>query len=184
MEEVQTTQLDIQQNTPTQELAVMRGMSPTMLDQQAMAKLHDRLQYPCKKCQGIVYGPSPMCSHCGNGGPPQCLGPRDFHGFPICSDCLQTATPRYAEMEKQHQQNEWMLHLATQSGQMRVLATQVMGASALVGVALCMPLGLDSSGRRSMIADIASAMINQMLQKHGNNTCFVFGQQGICVTSY
>ena len=92
--------------------------------------------YSIRVRSGIVYGTTPMCSHCGRGGHTQCLGLQNFHGLPICSECLQTVTFHYSELEKNQQHNEWMLSLAQQYGPMRVLATNIMGASATVGVAL------------------------------------------------
>ena len=84
--------------TTNRELALTRVMSPTYYDQRAIEDLQERLQYPCAKCHGIVYGQTPMCSHCGRGGHIQCLGLQNFHGLPICSECYQMVTLRYSEL--------------------------------------------------------------------------------------
>ena len=118
--------------TTNRELALTRVMSPNYYDQQAIEQMHEQLQFPCVKCSGIVFGPTPMCSHCGRGGHVQCLGLSNFHGLPICSECYQVVTLHYAELEKNQRHNEWMLYLAQQVGSMKVLATKVMGASASV----------------------------------------------------
>ena len=118
------------------ELALTRVMSPNYYDQQAIEQMHEQLQFPCVKCSGIVFGPTPMCSHCGRGGHVQCIGLSNFHGLLICSQWYQMVTLHYAELEKNQRHNEWMLYLAQQLGSMKTLATRVMGASASVGVAV------------------------------------------------
>ena len=59
-------------------------------------------------------------------------------------------------METNQQHNEWMLSLAQQLGSMKVLATNIMGASASVGVAL--------GGAAGTVAGAAIAGVQGMVQ--------------------
>ena len=89
----------------------------------------------CGRCGHNVYEPS-ICAQCSTYGHPVCLNLEYFQGYPFCGTCMAGVAHKYAEFQDALSREQFMRSLSGQINTWRARATEALGLSASVGVAL------------------------------------------------
>ena len=91
------------------------------------------LTAPCGVCGTATEDPT-LCTGCGKYGHATCLRLEFFQGYPFCSQCIPQAIHAYSQQADTLRREDWSKSLASQLSSWKALATNVLGASASVGV--------------------------------------------------
>ena len=77
-----------------------------------------------------------MCTQCDVYGHAVCLGVERFQGYPFCGNCMIQVIQQYAAFQDGVKREQWTRSLSDQIVTWRQRATEALGLSATVGVAL------------------------------------------------
>ena len=88
-----------------------------------------------QRCGVEAHAPA-MCSQRGVYGHPACLNLEYFQGYPFCGYCTLVVIRQYGAYEDSLRREQWRRSLGEQISTWKHRATQAMGVSAYVGVAL------------------------------------------------
>ena len=109
----------------------------------------------CQRCQVSVQEPA-LCTQCGIYGHPLCLNLEYFQGYPFCGSCASIVMSQYAAYEGALRREQWKRGLAQQIATWRARATEAIGLTASVGVAL--------GGAAATAASAATALMRGVAQ--------------------